>query len=87
MLYISELFENAFQTLMNFGFHPETGEPLENFIDVDSFAKSLLMHEFLPSIDGYRWASTFFVLPEGETRFQAGPWWDFDRLYEKYATL
>jgi len=83
MLYISELFENAFQTLMNFGFHPETGEPLENFIDVDSFAKSLLMHEFLPSIDGYRWASTFFVLPEGETRFQAGPLWDFDRLYEK----
>ena len=87
MRYISERFENAYLALLNFGFHPETGEPLETFIDIDSFVRSLLVHELLPNIDGYRWASTYFVLPEGETRFQAGPLWDFDRLYEDYPAL
>ena len=87
MRFISERFEDAYQALTNFGFHPETGEPLENFFDVDSLVRSLLTHELLPNIDGYRWASTYFVLPEGETRFYAGPLWDFDRLYEEYPAL
>jgi len=39
------------------------------------------------SLDGYRWASTYFVLPEGETRFQAGPVWDFDLLFQEHMML
>ena len=81
--YVSELFMEAYRTLLHYGFHPETGAPLEAFVDVDSFTRSHLVSELLLCEDSYGWSSTFFVLPEGETKFYAGPVWDFDRWLDK----
>lgn len=80
--HVSELFLAAYETMMNYGFHPETGAPLERFVDVDSFTRSHLVQELMLSMDGYMWSSTFFVLPEGQSKFYAGPVWDFDRVIE-----
>ena len=76
--YVSERLMEARQTLQNGGVNPETGRTIEDDFDVDSFARSLLINELSASLDGYNWSSTFFVLPAGETRFRAGPVWDFD---------
>ena len=78
--YISDAFLNLYEALMNYGYHPTTGQSVEALLDVDGYVRSHLVQELLLSADGYAWSSTYFVLPEGETRFQAGPLWDFDRL-------
>ena len=80
MRYISDAFLTLCEALMNYGYHPQTGQSVEELLDVDSYVRSHLVQELLLSNDGYLWASTYFVLPEGETRFQAGPVWDFDRM-------
>lgn len=77
--YVSELFMEAYRTLLNYGYHPETGAPLERFVDIDSFARSHLVSELMLCEDSYGWSSTFFVLPQGQSKFYAGPVWDFDR--------
>lgn len=76
--YVAEKFLNAYRAMMNYGFHPETDEPLETFIDVDSFVRSHLVSELLYNSNAYYFSSTFFVLPERGDRFYAGPVWDFD---------
>lgn len=78
--YISDAFLTLYETLMNYGYHPKTGQPVEELLDVGSYVRSHLVQELLLSADGYAWSSTFFVLPEGESRFLAGPVWDFDRV-------
>lgn len=77
--YVSELFMNAYDTLLHYGYHPVTGAPLERFVDIDSFTRSHLVYELFLCADAYSWSSTFFVIPQGETKLYAGPVWDFDR--------
>lgn len=77
--YVSELFMAMYDTMMNHGFHPESGVPLEDFLDLESYVRSHLVQELMLNSTSYSWSSTFFVLPEGQRRFRAGPVWDFDR--------
>jgi len=85
--YVSRLFQDMYDALMNYGVHPVTGAGAETFVDVDSYVRSHLVYELLQCEDAYRWSSTFFVLPEGQTRFYAGPVWDFDRCYDDLPRL
>jgi len=85
--YVSQLFTDMYDALMNYGFHPITGAGVETFVDVDSYVRSHLIYELMQCEDAYKWSSTFFVLPEGESRFYAGPVWDFDRCYENVPRL
>lgn len=78
MRHVQEIFFKAYDAMLNHGYHPETGEALETLIDIDSFTRSHLVQELLRSSNGYYFSSTFFVLPQGETRLYAGPVWDFD---------
>ena len=75
---ISELFLYAYEAMLNYGYHPVTGQPIEELIDIDSFTRSHLVAELFYNATLYSWSSTFFVIPEGESRIYAGPVWDFD---------
>lgn len=82
--YISERLQEAQDTLKAGGVNPETGRTIFDDFDVDAFARTLLLQELAYNVDGYTYSSSYFVLPEGETRFQPGPMWDFDLSYRYY---
>jgi len=77
--YVSELLSNGLSALQNGGFHPENGLPVEKWFDLESFARVILLQELTRNWDAFTLTSTYFLLPAGETRFVAGPVWDFDR--------
>lgn len=77
--YVSELLGDGLLALQNGGIHPETFESAEKWFDFDSFARVVLLYELAHNVDAFILASTYFVLPAGETQFIAGPVWDFDR--------
>ena len=78
--YIQNLFMDAYEAMLNHGYHPETDQPLEELIDIDSFTRSHLVQEILHNSNAYFYASTFFYIPQGETKLYAGPVWDFDHV-------
>lgn len=78
MRYISERLTEARMTLAAGGVNPETGRTIEDDFDVDAFARAALLYELCYSDSGYRFSSSYFVLPAGETRFRPGSVWDFD---------
>ncbi|MBQ7868295.1 MAG: CotH kinase family protein [Clostridia bacterium] len=78
MDYISTRLQEARDTLENGGVNPETGRTVEEDFDVDAFARTLLLQELSYNYDGFKYSSTYFVLPEGSKRFKPGPVWDFD---------
>lgn len=77
--YVSELFMALYDTLMNYGYHPQSDAPLSSFIDIDSYVRSHLVQELMLNSTSYSWSSTYFVLPQNTRVFRAGPVWDFDR--------
>ncbi|MBQ7867551.1 MAG: CotH kinase family protein [Clostridia bacterium] len=81
---ISELFLYAYEAMLNYGYHPVTGQSLEELIDIDSFTRSHLVAELFYNATLYSWSSTFFVIPEGESRIYAGPVWDFDNAFASF---
>ena len=83
--YISTRLQEARNTLLNGGVNPENGHTIEEDFDVDAFARTLLIQELSYNYDGYRYSSTFFVLPAGQTQFRPGPLWDFDIGYRYLA--
>lgn len=83
--YVSELLEEGRRTLLGGGTDSESGLTLADRFDVDAFARVALINELAYNVDGFTWSSSFFVLPEGETRFRPGPPWDFDRAYRYLA--
>lgn len=85
VLYVSERLMEARQTLRNGGVHPENGRIITDDFDIDSFARLALLNELAGNMDGFTWSSTFFVLPAGEKRFEAGPPWDFDLAWRYLA--
>lgn len=85
--FASELMEEAYAALVNYGVHPETGAPVSQLMDVDSFTRSFLINEALMNKDAYASTSTNFVVPAGERKLYAGPIWDFDLSTEKPCEL
>lgn len=88
MRYASERLSEALTALRHGGVHPETGKRAEDLLDVDGFARMLLVFELGYNQDGFLYASTNFVLPEGGGLIQPGPVWDFDdALRYRYGAL
>lgn len=81
MQYVSERLEEARRTLQNGGVNPENGHTIYDDFNVEAFARHLLMAELSYNADTYRYASTWFILPAGQTRFEPGTAWDFDLAY------
>ena len=84
--YIRDCLEEARQCLANGGTHPQTGLTMEDYFDVEAFARILLLHEALSNVDGYGYSSSWFVLPAGSRQFVPGPAWDFDLSMREFRT-
>jgi len=78
MEHVSALMQEGLDALIHGGVNPETGRKAEEIFDVDSFARALLVNELSYNLDGFTYASSYFVLPEGSRQFRAGPVWDID---------
>lgn len=83
--YISTRLQEARNTLLAGGVNPENGRTLADDFDVDAFARTMLIQELSYNYDGYRYSSSFFVLPAGQSQFRPGPLWDFDIGYRYFA--
>ena len=61
------------------GINPDTGRRFSDYVDVDSFARHYLVEEICKNYDAF-YTSQYLFKPEGtaDTRFFAGPSWDFD---------
>ena len=81
MRYISERLQEARNTLENRGINPQNGRTLADDFDIEDFARLVLISELSGTPDSWVHSSTFLILPAGETRFQAGPVWDYDMAY------
>ena len=79
--YISNRLQEARNTLLSGGVNSETIRTIHDDFDVDAFARTMLVQELSYNYDGYRYSSSFFVLPAGSTQFRPGPLWDFDIGY------
>ncbi|MDD6143772.1 MAG: CotH kinase family protein [bacterium] len=84
MRYVSERLIEARHTLQNGGVNPDNGRTIRDDFDVDAFAKLLLLNELAHNTDSYYYSSSWFILPEGETRFRPGPAWDFDLAWRYF---
>lgn len=63
------------------GRNPYTGRSLEEYIDIDSFAKNYIIQEITKNMD-MNLTSQFFYKPRGiESLLYAGPVWDFDYTF------
>ena len=83
--YISNRLQEARNTLLSGGVNSETIRTIHDDFDVDAFARTMLIQELSYNYDGYRYSSSFFVLPAGSTQFRPGPLWDFDIGYRYLA--
>lgn len=79
--YISERLQEAHQTLVSGGVHPQTGRTIEEEFNVDAFARLALISELSYNVDAFHYSSTFFVLPAGSSRFEPGPVWDAELAF------
>lgn len=77
---LTRLWEEMFQAVENGGIHPETGKTIEDYIDVDSFVRHYLVHEFCKNPDGFA-SSAYSYIPPGESKIYFCALWDFDLSY------
>lgn len=73
MEYISVAFETALENYEKGVFNAEK----DFSFDLDSFAKSYFVAEFLKNVDSYH-SSTYFYVDKGSKTIFSGPIWDFD---------
>lgn len=83
MEYISALWQDFEDAVMNGGTHPVTGLDYTDYMDLDSLARCYLILELSQDGDAFQ-SSTFFYKPAGEEKLYAGPVWDFDSAYGSY---
>lgn len=78
--HVASLMDEAFTCMMNGGLNPTTGKQLFDYFDQDSFVKYFLIQEFSKSADNF-FSSTYFYIPQGQTKIYTGPLWDCDGTY------
>ena len=84
--YIGGLFSNLDAALANYGVNPETGENWNELLDAESVLPYYWVNKLAKNPDTWLTSSTYFVLPEGSTKVQMGPVWDFDQaFYRRYS--
>ncbi len=84
--YIGGLFSNLDAALTNYGVNPETGENWNELLDAESVLPYYWVNKLAKNPDTWLSSSTYFVLPEGSTKVQMGPVWDFDQaFYRRYS--
>ena len=87
MRYISERMQETVDVCNESNVSPISGKTIDDCVDVDSFAKMLLLNEFSKNGD-WSISSCYFYLPSSSDSangyrnvFYAGPAWDFDAAF------
>lgn len=81
ILYLANLYQDMEDALYSpDGYNEETGLYYSDYLDMESFAKKYLIEEIAKNLDASV-TSFFFYIPEGDTKFYAGPIWDYDRTF------
>ncbi len=62
------------------GYNEATGLHYSDYMDLHSFAQKYLVEEISKNMDAAI-TSFFMYIPEGDTKFYAGPVWDYDRTF------
>ena len=63
---------------------PDSGKPLEELMDMESFVHKYMMDEICMNTDP--WTSQFLYKKKGEDKFCFGPMWDYDMAFGHYDT-
>lgn len=80
MEYISDLFQQIQDAIDNEGINPYTKKSIEEYIDIESFAKYILLQQIIKNPDAF-YSSTYFYKKQQEEKIYAGPVWDFDTSF------
>lgn len=78
--HLRELWEELVETVENGGIHPSTGKTIEDYLDIDSYARYYLVQQFAKNPDGFS-SSTYCYIPQNEDKIYFCGLWDFDLCY------
>lgn len=80
MQQVSELWHELLAAVENGGINPDTGKNIEDYMDIDSFARYYLVQQLSKNPDAFS-SSTYCYIPQDEEKIYFGALWDFDISY------
>lgn len=85
VMYIRERFQRAEDAMYASDWkNPDTGQPLEELVDLESFVHKYLLDEICMNTDP--WTSQFLYKDREDDVFHFGPAWDYDMAFGHYDT-
>lgn len=83
VMYIRDQFQRAEDAMYAPDWkNPDTGQPLEELVDLQSFVHKYLVDEICMNTDP--WTSQFLYKDKGDDVFHFGPMWDYDMAFGHY---
>lgn len=85
VMYIRDQFQRAEDAMYAPDWrNPDTGQSLEELVDLNSFVHKYLIDEICMNTDP--WTSQFLYKDKGDDVFHFGPMWDYDMAFGHYDT-
>ncbi len=78
--YVRRIWEELVETVEYGGVHPTNGKTIEDYLELDSYARYYLVQQFSKNPDGFS-SSTYCYIPSDEDRIYFCSPWDFDLCY------
>lgn len=78
--YVRQIWEELIETIDYGGIHPANGKTIEDYLDVESYARYYLIQQFSKNPDGFV-SSAYCYIPSHEDKIYFGGLWDFDLGY------
>lgn len=78
--YLTQIWEELIATVQNGGVHPENQKTIEDYLDLESYARYYLVQQFAKNPDGFS-SSTYCYIPYHENKIYFCALWDFDLCY------
>ncbi len=78
--YLKQLWEETIEALENGGTNPSTKKTVEDYLDLDTYARYYLVQQFAKNPDGFS-SSTYCYVPSDEDKIYFCGLWDFDLCY------
>lgn len=75
---VSESLEELWAIIKNGGVHPQTGKTLQQMLDIDAMARTVLVNDYTYCVDGMTWSSFYLIYDSQNDFWRPGPVWDFD---------
>ncbi|MCM1258843.1 MAG: CotH kinase family protein [Roseburia sp.] len=78
--YVRQIWEELVETMEHGGTHPTNGKTIEDYVDLESYARYYLVQQFSKNPDGFS-SSTYCYIPSDEDKIYFCSLWDFDLCY------